>query len=409
MKRSVLWIVALVLLLAAAALAPVFKTDPGHVLINFGDWTVETSVLVLLITVIAIWLLVYTIIWLWRLPGRAARKVKEQRSVKQLEKGLLALTEGDWQTAEKALQKSANAQGRTTVQYLAAARAAQGQDAEARRELYLEQADTRSAKQRFLVTLAKAKMLVGNGDTIAAIPLLEDLRRRRKRHPQVLELLSRCYRERKEWQSLRAIMPDLKKAGVLDDSQVLDLQRTAATHELESSLDSDSLQSVWKRLPKDVKWDASCIAAFADRARGLDQSTLAEPVLRTGLKQVWDAGLVLRYGDPGAEDIGKRMNQCEKWLNSHPKDANLHLALGRLCAGESLWGKAKQHLITSLELEPSSLGYESLGQVFEVHGDIEPAMACFRNALRVNQGEPPLPLPGDQARLQSPAAVDQSA
>jgi hypothetical protein len=30
-------------------------------------------------------------------------------------------------------------------------------------------------------------------------------------------------------------------------------------------------------------------------------------------------------------------------------------------------------------------------------------MACFRNALRMNQGKEPLPLPGDLARLEPPA------
>ena len=53
--------------------------------------------------------------------------MREQRAFKQLEKGLLALTEGDWGAAEKALEKSASKQGRTTAHYLAAAQAADSQ------------------------------------------------------------------------------------------------------------------------------------------------------------------------------------------------------------------------------------------------------------------------------------------
>ena len=111
---------------------------------------------------------------------------------------------------------------------------------------------------------------------------------------------------------------------------------------------------------------------------------------------------MLRYADPGAGNATQRLKQCEKWLAQHPDDASLHLALGRLCAGEEIWGKAREHLIKSLELEPSSAGYDSLGQLLERQGELELAMACSRNALRLHQGLAAIPLPGDQARLTPP-------
>ena len=59
-------------------------------------------------------------------------------------------------------------------------------------------------------------------------------------------------------------------------------------------------------------------------------------------------------------------------------------------------------MVRSLEIEPSSLGYDAFGQLLEHQGEMEPAMACFRNALRMNQGQPPEPLPTDAARLTAP-------
>jgi HemY protein len=111
MKRSFLLLLILVLLLVAAGLAPMFKSDPGHVLINFGNWTIETSVLVLGSALLILWFAVQLAVWLWRMPVETARKMREQRAFKQLEKGLLALTEGDWSAAEIALVKSACKQG----------------------------------------------------------------------------------------------------------------------------------------------------------------------------------------------------------------------------------------------------------------------------------------------------------
>ena len=129
------------------------------------------------------------------------------------------------------------------------------------------------------------------------------------------------------------------------------------------------------------------------------RADLSEPVISASLKHEWNPALVQRYGDPGADDRSKRLKQCEKWLKLHPDDAGLHLVLGRLCAGESLWGKAREHMIKSLELEPSSLGYDAFGQLLERQGELELAMACFRNALRMNQGQSPEPLPTTTARL----------
>jgi hypothetical protein len=62
-------------------------------------------------------------------------------------------------------------------------------------------------------------------------------------------------------------------------------------------------------------------------------------------------------------------------------------------------------MIRSLELEPTVLGYDTLGQLLERKGELEASMICFRNALRLSQGKEPIPLPGEQVKLQSPAAM----
>jgi len=402
MKRGFILLLILALLLLAAALAPMFKSDPGHVLINFGDWTIETSVLVMASALLILWFGVQLAVWFWRMPVETARKMREQRAFKQLEKGLLALTEGDFQTAEKALEKSASKQGRTTAHYLAAAQAADSQDKHDQREHYLEQADSGGSKKRFLVELTRARMLLNNGNRAAALPLLQDLYKRRRKHPQVMELLSRCYRELGDWDELQGMLPALRKAGVLDDDQSRDLQEEIAVKKLRSAMTVEELQAIWKKLPRAMRHHVAVVEAFALGASAMERADIAEPVISTSLKNEWHSSLVLRYGDPAADDRSKRLKQCEKWLKQHPEDAGLHLALGRLCAAESLWGKAREHMVKSLEFEPSSLGYDAFGQLLERQGELEPAMACFRNALRINQGQPPEPLPTGIARLSAP-------
>ena len=402
MKKAFLVIMALAVALLAAAVAPLFKADPGLVQIHFFGWTVETSVLVLVLAVTLLWLLIWFLVRLWRLPADTARRVREQRALSQLEKGLLALTEGDWSTAERALQKSASAHGQTTARYLAAAEAADGQDAGDRAEWYLEQADSRNRKQRFLVELTRSRILLSNGQFEEARPVLEGLLGRRRRHPQVLDMLARCYRELGEWDSLLKLLPAMQKAGVVDDAQAAEMREQAAVAELQASRDTEQLQVRFRDLPRQMQRSAEVAGAFADVALRLGAPELNEEVLRHSLKVAWESSLLIPYGEPGPDDANRRLKQCEKWLQTHPDDHWLHLALGRLCAREELWGKARQHMVRSLELQPTVLGYDTLGQLLERKGEIELSMICFRNALRVNQGKEPFPLPGGHEKLTAP-------
>ncbi len=404
MKRPALLLIVLALLLAAGALAPVFKSDPGLVQIHFLDYIVETSVLVLIITLALAWLLVSWLVRLWRLPAETARRVQQRRSLKQLEKGLLALTEGDWRAAEIALEKSTGDRGGSTARYLAAAQAADGQQAEERREYYLEQADSGGRRKHFLVELTRARMLVTSGAWASAVPVLEALRQRRRRHQEVLKLLVSCRESLGHWAELNDLLPDLRKSGTLDDEAFSILQTRIATNMLRAADSAERLEAVWSELSKPMRNETAVIAVYAEAAGVMGRADLAERVLRASLKRQWNSDLVLRYGDPGAENVSLRLKQCEKWMTQHDDDANLHLALGRLCVGESLWGKARQHLIRSLELRPSSIGYEALGQLVERQGELELAMECFRNALRLNQGKDPLPLTADPVRLAPPSS-----
>ena len=401
MRPLLLILGAIALLLLAGALAPLFRDDPGLVTIHFRDWTVQTSVLVLLLAVLLTWAVVQVLLWFWHLPARTARRVREKRALAQLEKGLLALTEGDWRTAERALERSTSTEGRTTARYLAAAEAAHGQDAEDRREKYLELADSGGGRPKFLVELTRARMLVDSGRRAEAIPILEGLLQRRRRHPQVLELLATCHRDLGHWDALSELLPDLRRAGVLDGDQAEALGEEVAAGTLSNAADADALQAAWKQLSRGMRVSEPVVRAYAARAGALGRADLAEPVIRNALKKEWRSNLVLHYGDPGTDDASKRLKQCEAWLVEHPDDAALHLALGRLCAGQELWGKARRHFVTSLELQPTVVGYENFGQLLERQGELELAMMCFRNALRISQGHPPVPLPVDHPAVKA--------
>ena len=111
---------------------------------------------------VVLWFVIQIIGWLWRMPVETARRMREQRAFNQLEKGLLALTEGDWSAAEKALEKSASVQGKTTAHYLAAAQAAlnaedQKPAAKPKKKAMKASAKTKTHARRVGAPISKAK------------------------------------------------------------------------------------------------------------------------------------------------------------------------------------------------------------------------------------------------------------
>ena len=79
----------------------------------------------------------------------------------------------------------------------------------------------------------------------------------------------------------------------------------------------------------------------------------------------------------------RQIERAEKWLEKHPNDAALLLALGRLCARQSLWGKAQSYLEASVAVEPTYTGYYELARLEESTGNGEAARRHYRRSLEL--------------------------
>lgn len=392
MKRIALIVVVAVGLVAAALIAPVLLDDPGYVRIDFGSWRIEMSALVLAAGILLVWVALSLISGLLRWPGRMLRHAREQRSRRQLEKGFLALTEGDWYRAERLLKRSL-AHRRSTAGYLAAARAAQGQGDEAGRDRLLELADGRFGQRHFVTGLARARLLIGEGRLKEAVPVLEKLHLRRPRHVAVLRLLLEGYQDLGRWRDLRLLVPALRRAGVVDRERAEELAAFAAARELESSPDIHALESSWTELGRRLRRKRRPILAYARRVVDLGRPALAAKVLEQQLRHELDDEFLRLYADCDEQQRPARIRQCEKWLEHHPEHPGLHLALGLLYLDDRQYDRAQQCLENAVRRRPGSEAYSALGRVLDRAGNLEAAAQCYRNALRLKSGRGAEPLP----------------
>lgn len=395
MKRLILILAVVAALLAAAWLAPLLLENPGYVLLDIGPWRLEMSFLVLAGFILAAWAGASLALALARMPGRAWRRMREASTRRHLDQGLLALTEGDWPRAEKSLAKAMAGRG-TTAGYLAAARAAQGQSAPERRDQWLQLAGGRFGKRHFVTGLARARLLAGEGRLAEAVPILEDLHLKKPRHPGVLRLLLQAYQESARWRELRMLVPALQRAGIVDADKAARMTSLAASRELDQAVDPADLIQVHASLRKHLRQEPEVVAAFARRALELNRPELAEGDLRRAIPAGFSSELIGLYADADEGDRRRRIAQCERWLEDQPNNGALNLALGKLYLADRDYDRARACLEVAVRERPEADAYAALGRVLDRAGELEAAAQCYRNALRLERGRVPEPLPPPQ-------------
>lgn len=399
MKRRLLIglavLTTLVALVGGAWLGPRLIESPGYVLIEFGPWRVQMTFVVLAGAVIGAWMLGSLVVGLLRWPQRSVRRLRDARARRSLDRGLLALSEGDWRQAERLLGRAMQGPTIGTAGYLAAARAAQGQSDPDQRDRYLAQAGRSGKRRKLSAGLLRARMLTEEGDFKEAIEVLEGLHLKQPRHQGILKLLLECYQQADRWHEVRLLVPALKRAGVFGKNRAEELEALAVARELEVAHDLPGLEEVWKRLNRKVTLRPEVVGSYARRALELDHASVAESPLRRALNADQDGTLLMLYAQADAADRQTRIRHCEGWLKNHDSSA-LRQALGKLYLDAREDDKAREHLEIAVKHSPDPQAYALLGQVLDRAGQLEPATQCYRNALRLEHGRAPEPLPGPQ-------------
>jgi HemY protein len=112
-------------------------------------------------------------------------------------------------------------------------------------------------------------------------------------------------------------------------------------------------------------------------------------VVERALEKEWDPGLVALYGNCTGSDLLSQIERAERWLKTHPGDAALLLALGKLCAAQSLWGKARSYLEASIALEPTRAAHGALAHLLERIGLPDEALRYNRRSIPVRPPQTP--------------------
>lgn len=381
----------------------------GKMIISVAGWRIDAPLWLAAVAFILSYFLLHFFVRLalnvMNTPAflkKMTQNMHKKRAKRYTKKGLVALAEGQYIQAEKMLIRGAQYSENPWWNYLCAAKAAQAQGANERRDNYLKRAydDTPDAKQAISVT--QAELQYQQGQYNQSIHTLKQLIHHSPHHEQALKLLQLNLIELKDWQALLELLPKLKRDRVLANDQLQALEVKAYTHilkELDKTGTFKELSALWHKMPSQVRVHPDVAIIYAQALIHHLKPIEAESVIKNALKQHWREDLVRLYGQILHPQPKKMLVDAEQWLNLHPESAALLQTLGRICEQMQLWGKAQRYFEASLALEPCAQTYAELGTLLEKMNQPELGAQYFRKGLLLANpvtDQHPLRAPGSQ-------------
>lgn len=379
-------------LIVGIVVALVFRDQHGYLLLSFGGWQIETS---LLFAVAAILVVFWVALMLWRLivagvllPSSTRKRLATRRQRKARESlydGLLGLIEGRWERAENELTRLAARHEAPGLNYLLAARAAQFQGHVSDRDRYLEMASSKRGASELAVLLTQAQLQIQQGQSAEAMASLSRLYQMEPTHPQVLQLYSAQSASVGDYKQLRALVPALYKHGDMPTENIDRLAVDAWNDELVHHQQNDAiaLTTAWKRVPKRLRSQPGMIERYARLLKRANADEQAADVIRDALKQHWSASLVLLFGDLECQDRTAQLATVEGWLKQYGEEPELLLVAGRLCLRNRLWGRARSYFEASQKNQSRPDALLELGRLFEEINEKEEARSAYRQGLEL--------------------------
>lgn len=386
----------LIWLLASFGVAVVISGavhNSAYVLLVYPPYRIDMSltlfVILILLLLLAGYSLVRVVLSAVALPAHA-RRFREQRehakSQALLNTALNAYFEGRYAAAERAAVHAMELGEKSSLHTILAASSAHELRKYDKRDEYLTIVENKEVGDTTMRLMATTKFMLDQHDPEAALDALEKLRATGvKSHLGALSLELKAQQQAGHWDAALHIIAQLEQRQAIDVTVAAKLRQQAYGERLRELQSGTEVINYLKRIPDELR-NRSKIAAIAARAlMQFDECVQAQRLLAESLNVHWDRTLITLYGDCQASDVIAQIEQAEQWLDHHREDADLLLALGKLCMRQQLWGKAQNYLDASISISPSHATYTALAALSERLGKSHETFRYYQQAMALKQ------------------------
>lgn len=390
--KALFWLLALFALAIAVALGA--SLNDGYVMLVFPPWRMEVSLNFFIIVAILAFALGYAVLRGLALTFGLPARVREYHERRRLERAAMVfqdavrlLFEGRFGRALNKADEAHAAGVAPGLSALVAARAAQRMREPGKQQGWLERAKVDDPRTEAATLMLEAEMLNESRRFDEALPVLKQLQEKHGRHLAALRLELRARQGCGDWREVLRLARQLEKRDVLPPELVREIKLQAHLGNLEAN-GSDPVQLVayLRDVPAAERSSRLAVEA-ARRLLALEASDEAQSLIESYLDSRnddnWNDELIALYGKLGGGDLTGRIAKAEGWLQRHPDNGELLLALGRLCLKQRLWGKAQSYLEASLAIWENRETLLELAQLFDQLGRAEEANRLYRESARV--------------------------
>ena len=363
--KGALWLLALFLIAVAVTLAA--RYNSGYVLVVAQPYRIELSLNLLAALLLVIFFIAYFVVRLavvtFRLPAEVSRfrlhRRREKARMMMLD-GLRAFFEGRYAKAEKASAAVLELKEPPSVSALnamVAARSAHELRKYSRRDELIAMAKTSAPKEITMLLMTQAELLLDEHRPEEALKILHSLPHAGAgKHTAALRLELRAQQRSKNWDAVLDLLGQLDQRNAVDKTVMRQLRLQARMESLKSRMLNP---------------------------QALSDCVTAHQIIEESLNTQWDSELAGLYAKCPGGDAISQIEHAEAWLESHPNDACLLLALGKLCVNCELWGKAQNYLEASLSVDPDYPAHLALAQLNEKLGRLELARDHYSKGLEL--------------------------
>ncbi|MDH5473059.1 MAG: heme biosynthesis protein HemY [Gammaproteobacteria bacterium] len=393
MKRLLLAIIIATTLAVSIGLISYYY-GPGYVVFSFADLSIESSFIFLLGFLAVSFFLFHYLIRLLsiflRIPGYLGFRYNNRQAEKArnaLVKGLIEMSEGRFIQAEKILLKQVQHSDTGLLNYLMAARAAQQLGAYDRRDEYLRLAHESTPSAEIAIGITQAELQLAHKQYEQALATLNYLNQITPKHGYVKKLQARVYQQLGDWDSLHQLLHELKKHNFIDNDKLETIELETYSGLLAQAVkigNKDKISRIWQQLPKKLKKNSSLLLNYIQYLMEQNQDNEAETLLRNYLTDHWNESMVALYAQLNTTNTLNQIETAETWLLGHNRSVILLTILGKLCIKQSLWGKARTYLETSIDISPTAEAYLLLAQLLEEKmNEKNKAQSLYKEGLKI--------------------------
>lgn len=383
--RALIWSLGLFALAVVLTLAAHYNT--GYVLIAVPTHRIEISLNLALLLVLLACVFFHVVArgaqLMLTLPDKARafrRDWRRRQSAQALDDAINAYFESRLGRAERAARRATEPEHRALAGVIAARASHELRNFQARDD-HLARVEQQAPDRAYLRLMAQAEMLLQERRYHDA---LDALARLPEKHSEALKLELRAHQLARNWDQVLALLPQLERRRVFYSGVIEKLRRQCHRENLARHAgDEHTVREYWRRVGEADRLDPAVAQAGAEALLAAGARAEAGALVEQCLAHQWAPELLEAYTRSVEPDARRHLERCEDWLTSHPRDADLLLTLGRLCAGAALWGKARSYLEASLAVEERFVTHVELARLLEQLDDGDAARVHAQRALEL--------------------------